>query len=160
MVGKQKFKTRMVELKVQERVDYCIPSVLQTIFGNKGIRMTQDGIAGSLTNCNSGGFMFYDRNTEGFFRSLGLDHSFYWIDQVPFNEPDDLLKQMRPGFGFIGYQKHAHLFDGFDGVNTWLIDPMDGERIAKSYGKLVSLMRRSNDGCFLNFEGSDTSGRV
>ena len=110
----------------QEREDYCVCSVLQGILRKDGISVSQGEIARNLTPGKNGGFLLEGEAIYGFLGRTGFDYRFYWYDEVPFNEPDMLLREMDSHSGFVAMDYHSYFLRGFRDPNLSLVNPVGG----------------------------------
>lgn len=122
-------------LKIQERENYCVCSVLQAIFQSEGINFSQDDIAVRLNPTNEG-FSISDDKIKLFFRSKGFQYIDFHHNETPFNEPDMLLEEMKENHGVVGINSHAYLLNNFDYPILNLIDPETGEAVERSMSEL------------------------
>ena len=113
----------------QEGINYCLCSVLQAILCRHGMFSSQETIAQQLTP-TSNGFATDDERIRSFLQSNGFLYSHHQYNQVPFNEPDFILKEMHDYDGIVGIQSHAYLLQSFKDPMVELIDPL--------YNKIVS----------------------
>lgn len=139
------FKMKNYKIKIQERDNFCLCSVLQAIFKQHEIYFSQIEIADRLT-LSEKGFLVNDVSIKRFLSSK-FDYSFYWYDETPFNEPDTLLKEMNQHHGLIGIKNHVYLFSEFREPFLQIINPKNADIIEED----ISLIRREmqeKDGFF------------
>ncbi len=127
MKGKTKLKIKMssIDLEVQKEDNFCLCSVLQTIFKKYDIKISQEEIANNLTPSENG-FFAGDPLIKKFMRANGFDYQFYGHNQAPFNEPDMLLEDMGENNGLLGINSHIYLLKSFKDPKLEIIDPRDG----------------------------------
>jgi len=130
----------------QERVDYCLCSVLQAILKSHNISTSQRDIADNLTPSDKG-FLAHDDRIKAFLRSRGFNYDFYWYNETPFNEPDMILRDMQDNDGIIGIGQHTYLMAGFNDPSIKLIDPGDNAIIKRDIYELLKEMK-SHEGLF------------
>ncbi len=98
---------KRVNLIPQEKNNYCVCSVLQGIFLENDIKISQDEIAINLTSSKNG-FLVNDNRIKKFMEGKGFDYKFYWYNETPLNEPALLLEEISIGSGFIGLGIHTY----------------------------------------------------
>lgn len=144
--------TETLELSVQEKRNFCVCSVLQAIFRNEGIEMSQKEIARNLTPGKKKFFLFFkkkdgylvhDERIKKFMESQGFQYIHFGAYETPFNEPDELLKEMSQNYGMIGVGNHVYALKDFDNWKVKMIDPKNGELVETSYIELVREMGHS-----------------
>ncbi len=128
---------------VQEKDDFCLCSVLQSILGRYNISTTQQEIADNLTPVEKV-FNVNDERIRDFLRRKGFEYQFYWHDETPFNERDEVLDEMRRSNGIIGVKSHVYLLLDFIGYRVEIVDPKDGKVIFKDLYNLFGEMRATN----------------
>src|SRR3989344_1077845 len=117
----------------QERVDYCLCSVLQAILKSHNISTSQRDIADNLTPSDKG-FLAHDDRIKEFLRSRGFNYDFYWYNKTPY-EQDVVLIEMTEYDGIIGMNTHSYILEGFRDPLVEIIDPKNAEIITTSiYG--------------------------
>lgn len=135
-----------IELSVQKQEDFCVCAVLQAIFKRHGLNISQEEIAGNLTIGTEQGYRVHDERIKTFMLKYGFDYASFWADETPFNEPDELLKEMQKYDGFIGIGKHAYVLKEFQDPKIMLLDPKNGQEVEKDYFELLREM--GHDGVF------------
>ncbi len=126
----------------QEKENFCVCSVLQGIFKNYNLEMSQEEIAQNLTPSKKG-FYVDDFNFKNFLKSKGFDYKYYFYNQAPFNEPDFLLEEMKEENGFLGFYNHVYLLNDFRDPIVRLIDPSNNLLLEK---KLTNLLYDMSQG--------------
>lgn len=143
MGDKEKFRIKKdYPLKLQERDNYCLCSVLQSILRRHGVSFSQREIADSLTPSENG-LISHDDKIKEFHRSKGFEYSHYWHNETPFNEPDMVLSDMHDNDGLVGIGSHVYLLKYFDDPVLELIDPKGGGVIKKDIYQLLREMEKS-----------------
>lgn len=110
------------EIKIQEKSNFCLCSVLQAIFRKYEIYFSQEEIAKNLTPSERG-FLADDLRIKQFFNHNRFDYIFYRYNETPFNEPDMFLKEMEKHEGIIGINSHAYLLNEFQDPILRIINP-------------------------------------
>lgn len=123
----------------QEKENYCVCSVLQSIFRKYNINIEQDIIAQNLTPSKRG-FYVDDYNFKNFLNKNGFNYDYYFYNQVPFNEPDFLLEEMKKDNGFVGFNNHVYLLYDFKDPLVSLIDPSNNFLSERELTKLLREM--------------------
>jgi len=118
----------MKEIKIQEKDNFCLCSILQTIFKEHQIQISQTEISGQLTKSRCG-FLVDDSAIKNFLISQGFNYNFYWYNEIPFNESDLLLKEMNNYHGVIGIKTHTYLLNEFKDPLLTIIDPQNSSLI-------------------------------
>jgi hypothetical protein len=129
-----------IELCIQEKEDFCLCSVLQAVFKAYGINLSQKEISTFLTPGKERGFIADDKRMKEFLCKNGFEYSFFWKDETPFNEPDELLKRMSKYNGIMGIKNHVYLVKNFNGSEVSLMNPFDGKGIEVEYLTLLKKM--------------------
>lgn len=119
----------MKQIKIQEKENFCLCSVLQSIFNEHNIFFSQKEISEKLTKSNNG-FLADDKRIILFLSSQGFNYSFYRHNEVPFNELDFLLEDMKDNHGIIGIKNHAYLLGNFNYPFLEIIDPQNNSVIS------------------------------
>ncbi|VVB83870.1 Uncharacterised protein [uncultured archaeon] len=132
-----------IELSVQEKDDFCVCSVLQAIFRKYNFHISQKEIACNLTSGKKTGFLVYDSRIKEFMKKNGFEYSYFGVHETPFNEPDELLKEICQHDGILGIKEHVYILSCFNGLKTKLINPSDGKEIEKKYPDLLIEMEPS-----------------
>ena len=114
----------MKQIKIQEKDNFCLCSVLQSIFNEHNIFFSQKEISKKLTKSKKG-FLADDKRIIHFLSSQGFYYFFYKHNEVPFNELDFLLEDMRDNHGIIGIKNHAYLLNNFHYPFLEIIDPQN-----------------------------------
>jgi hypothetical protein len=133
------------KIKIQEKDNFCLCSVLQAIFRKYEIYFSQEEIAKNLTPLGNG-FLPGDDKIKEFLRNK-FNYEFYLHDETPFNEPDMLLKEMNQYHGIVGINHHVYLLEEFKDPILQMIDP----KAIKIIEKNILLVRREmeeKDGFF------------
>ncbi len=125
----------------QERNNYCICSVLQAIFNNNKINLSQKEIADNLTPSDKG-FLPHDDTIKNFLRSRGFEYFFYWYNETPFNEPDELLRDMNKYEGIIGIKSHIYLLKNFNDPILEIINPENNKVFRKDIYETLKEMKK------------------
>ena len=113
-------------LKIQERDNYCICSVLQAIFKKYNLLISQENIADNLTPSEKG-FLADDDRIKIFLRDNHFKYEFYWHNSTPFNEPDMFLREMNENNGLIGMNNHVYLLNEFIDPLLKMTNPEDAK---------------------------------
>lgn len=142
---KPKIKMTRSELALQEKENYCICSVLQGIFKEHELHISQDEIADNLSPSNRG-HLVHDDKIKDFLKSRGLDYNFYWHNETPFNEPDSLLEEICVNSGFIGIGIHTYRILAFAYPETIVDDPKDAKRKTFNLQELMHELRKFGGG--------------
>lgn len=127
----------------QEKENYCVCSVLQSIFKKYHLNIEQDAIAQNLTPSKKG-FYVDDYNFKNFLNKNGFNYDYYFYNEVPFNEPDFLLKEMKKENGFVGFYNHVYLLNDFRDPIVGLIDPSNNLLLEKELTNLLMDMSRGS----------------
>jgi ABC-type bacteriocin/lantibiotic exporter with double-glycine peptidase domain len=130
-------------LKPQEKNNYCVCSVLQTIFEYHGLTMTQEQIASELTPSENG-FYTDDLMIREFMEKNRFKYDFFSHNMAPFNEPDMLLREMNLNHGIIGINSHCFLLVNFKDPNLKFMNPENGETLTRDLHSLLSDMKKSS----------------
>lgn len=133
---------------MQEKNNYCLCSVLQDILRYHKIKVNQDEIAKRLTS-DTKGFRADDENITEFLREKELEYKFYWHNETPFNEPDEVLKEIqnnKNSEGFIALGNHTYRIINFQDSTILVIDPKDGQMSEKNYYDLMKEFARIDGG--------------
>lgn len=128
----------------QEKNNYCVCSVLQGIFRDNGLQISQKEIAKNLTPAKNG-FKTDDQKMKDFMKSKGFDYSFYWHNETPFNERDYLIGEISNNNGFVGLGIHTYRILEFKDPKIIVDDPKNSEI------KVFGLSNLIND--FENIDG-------
>lgn len=146
---------KSVELTVQEKRDYCVCSVLQAILRRHGLEISQREIARNLTRGKNDdgkkdGYIIHDGKIKEFLLGKGFAYTFFYAHTTPFNEPDELLKEMCKHDGIIGMRvlnlrdkkkyDHVYFLKDFKDPTLKLVDPKNGQEIEKDYFELLREM--------------------
>lgn len=134
------------EVKVQEKNNFCLCSVLQAIFKKYNINLSQTEIASHLVPAVKG-FLVNNDEISSFLKSNGFGYNLYWHDAVPFNEHDSLLRDMNEYEGIIGINSHVYLLKDFNDPYLEMIDPENCRTVKKDISSLLKEMRK-NEGFF------------
>lgn len=102
--------------------NFCLCSVLQTIFKKYGLKISQEEIAKNLTTSENG-FLADDPQIKKFMQINGFDYDFYWHNETPFNEPDMLLRDMDENNGILGINHHIYLLRDFQDPKIKMVEP-------------------------------------
>ena len=142
---------KTVELSVQEQSEFCVCSVLQAIFKTDGRILSQEEIARNLTRGKNkkgknDGYLINDERIKKFMKSIGFNYASFGVHETPFNEPDELLKEMCQHYGIIGIGTHAYLLRSFNDPMIKMTDPKNGQEVEKDYFELLREM--GDDGVF------------
>ena len=129
-----------------ERDDYCVCSVLQAILSMEGIDISQDDIAGRLTQAEDIGFLVDDIDIKALMREYGFRYSYFPHNETPFNEPDFLLEDMSANYGLIGVGHHARLLQDFKYPQLTMIDPKEGSLVTMDLKEVRGLMASKGGG--------------
>ncbi len=137
-----------IELTVQEKKYFCVCSVLQAILRKRGVEISQEEIASNLTHGKDkdgkdDGYIVHDEKIKKFLLRKGFNYSYFGVHETPFNEPDELLKEMCQHDGMIGIGNHVYFLKDFEDPRVKLIDPKNGQEIEKNYFELLKEMRHS-----------------
>lgn len=130
-----------IELKVQEEKNFCLCSVLQTIFRKHDIEISQKEIADNLTPSKNG-FLVDDFKIREFMHANRFSYEFYWHNITPFNEPDMVLGEMDENDGILGIKNHIYFLQRFKDPKIEMIDP-ETEEIIKT--DIYQVLRKMND---------------
>lgn len=130
----------------QEKWNYCVCSALQAVFFKYGIKISQKEISEKLTPTNKG-FRVDDKKIKIFMKELGFDYEFYWYNETPFNEPDELLKEMKKA-GIVGINNHVYLMCNFKDPDLVLGNPKNGWAGNYNLYKVIEEMEKSKKGFF------------
>jgi len=134
----------VVELSVQEQEHFCLCSVLQAILKKHGSNLSQEEIAKNLTLIQltpvENGFIHNDSKIKRFMSRNGFSYLCFGTYETPFNEPDELLKEMSENDGIIGFRRHAYLVKNFHDPMLKLIDPKNGKEVEILYQDLLRKM--------------------
>ncbi|MCX6747321.1 MAG: hypothetical protein NTU63_04285 [Candidatus Pacearchaeota archaeon] len=135
---------KAINLNVQEQDHFCLCSVLQAILKKHGSNLSQKEIAKNLTPTEltpvKNGFIHNDSRIKGFMSRNGFSYLCFGTYETPFNEPDELLKEMSVNDGIIGFRKHAYLLKSFDKDKAELINPKNGKEVRIFYQDLLKRM--------------------
>jgi len=112
-------------MSVQEEDYYCLCTVLSDILLQHRINLSQEEIASNLTPAKNG-FIINDNKIKDFLGKNGLEYSFYWWNETPFNEPYSILKEISDNDGFVGLEDHAYRILKFEDPVITTIDPAIG----------------------------------
>jgi hypothetical protein len=129
----------------QEKDNYCVCAVLQEIFNMHKINLSQDYISQNLTSAKDG-FRIDDDKIKNFLKENNFDYSFYWWNQIPFNEPDMLLKEIHGNNGFIGIGNHAQFVLEFQDPILTIMDPANEKVCDDDYHSVLSRLRKYDGG--------------
>jgi hypothetical protein len=132
-------------LKSQEKENYCVPSVLQSIFNKYGMGISQDIIANELTPSEHG-FKVNDNKMKDFIGFMGFNFEHYFHNTAPLNEPELLFDDFDKKDIFIGYNNHLGLVTGYDYPHISFRDPKDASLHLMMFETLLKRMRNSKDG--------------
>jgi hypothetical protein len=138
-------KMKTIDLSMQEKENFCLCSVIQAMFKRHGVEISQEEIAKNLIKAGDR-FIPTGLQIRQFMSKHGFSYSAFFSYETPFNEPDELLKEMSANEGVVGFGHHAYLLKSFDHDIVKLIDPKDGKEVSKSYLSLLKDMRQ--DGFF------------
>lgn len=137
---------KSVEITVQEKADFCVCSVIQVAFRRNKKEISQEEIARNLTPSKDG-FLVQDQRIKIFMEKHGFFYSCFGVNETPFNEPYELLKEMCQYEGIIGMRffspgnkqeyVHAYLLKSFDNSKVKLIDPIDGKEVERNYPQIL-----------------------
>lgn len=130
------------EVKVQEKGNFCLCSVLQAIFKKYNINLSQTEIANNLVPAVKG-FLVNNDEIRNFLKSNGFKYNLYWHDNVPFNEYDSLLKDMNEDEGIIGINSHVYLLKDFNDPYLEMIDPENCHTVKKDISSLLKEMKKT-----------------
>jgi hypothetical protein len=149
VVVKAKFRIKMKNslLVLQEKNDYCVCSVLQEIFKSYGISFSQEDIAKNLTPSEDG-FLVDDNRIKDFIEGRNLSYEFFWRNQIPLNDPDFILFEMKEHSSFVGIGNHIYLFEDYQNSQVGLRNPEDGKIVSYDVVEMVREMKRLENGCF------------
>ena len=81
-------------------------------------------------------------------KNRGFIYSLFSIYETPFNEPDELLKEMCLHDGIVGIDDHVYLVKDFKDSVVKLVDPKTGQEVEKDYYKLLREMEKDIDNGF------------
>ena len=134
------------DLIPQDNPNYCLCSVLQGIFNENGLIVSQEYIASNLTPTEKG-FRADDTKIKDFMKNKGFDYQFYWWNTTPLNESDGLLKEISINNGFIGLGLHTYRVIDFKDPEIVTDNPEDS---SKKLFNIYNLMREfsKTDGGF------------
>lgn len=135
----RRIKMKSVELTVQEQWNFCLCSALQPALREKGMDVSQNEIAKNLTPAERG-FLPHDKRIKQFMLRKGFDYSYFGPYETPFNEPDELLKEMCEHYGILGINNHVYALKSFDKDKVKLIDPKNGKEVEIAYPNLLKRM--------------------
>lgn len=141
-----RIKMKDFDIKIQEKYDFCVCSVLQAILKNYNIEFSQEQISKNLYPGTHGGYLVDDASIKDFLHSNGFSYTHYFWNQTPFHEPDSLLKEMNENEGFVGINKHVYVLKYFNDPDLEIIDPKDGKIIKKTLQDLLKEMREKDGG--------------
>jgi ABC-type bacteriocin/lantibiotic exporter with double-glycine peptidase domain len=130
----------------QEKYDFCVCSVLQSILRNYNINLSQNEIANNLTPGKNGGYMVDDASIGNFLFSNGFKYEHYFWNETPFHEPDSLLQEMNKHEGSVSIGKHWYLLKSFKDPDLEIIDPVNGKLIRKSIYEVLNEMHEKDGG--------------
>jgi hypothetical protein len=133
-------------ITIQEETNFCLCSVLQAIFKEENINISQREIAKNLTLSREG-FVQNDDKIKKFLYSNRFEYSVYWYNQIPFNEPDMLLSEMNEHHGLIGIGHHVYLLNGFKDPLLQMTNPEDAKKTSTTLNPLRKEMQEK-DGFF------------
>jgi len=134
-------------LKPQEKINYCVCSVLQAIFKTNNINVSQDEIAKNLEPTENG-FFTDGKIITDYLKQKGFDYIFHHHNQTPYNEPDTLLKEMEIGKAIIGVNDHVYFFIDFEDPFVYVIDPKDNSENKIELSNLRRDMAKHKSGFF------------
>jgi len=131
----------------QEKNNFCVCSVLQSIFNKYNISMSQKEISKNLTPSKKG-FEIDDKKIRDFLNNKGFYYNAYWKNETPFNEPEIVLEEMIKYDGFIGIGNHVYLVNEFNDPEIIVTDPADVSKIEKDLYSVRREMEKANSGYF------------
>lgn len=132
-------------LTIQKEWNYCLCSVIQSIFKDYGINVNQDYIASKLTPAKNG-FLVEDENVKRLFTSNGFSYNFYFHNEVPFNEPDFLLEEIKENSGFLGINHHVYKIVDFVDPTIKILNPKDSKVRNSDLYQMTRLLKRLGGG--------------
>jgi ABC-type bacteriocin/lantibiotic exporter with double-glycine peptidase domain len=135
------------KLKPQEKENYCVPSVLQAIFKNYNIKLSQEDIAKELTPAKYG-FKINDDKFNNFLNKNRFEFKIYSYNETPFNEPDMVLKEINSKEVFIGWNNHVALVSEFNDPFITYIDPKNNFQTIIGLENVLERMQTNSDGFF------------
>lgn len=135
---------KIFELEIQEKNNFCLIAVLQTILRKYNINLSQEEIAKNLSSGKNNGFYADDENIVNFMKKNSFDYKFFNSHNIPFNEPDTLLREMNENEGIILLNSHYYLLADFQDPLMKLVDPKDKSIIEKDIYNLIKEMRATN----------------
>ncbi len=138
----------MKEFRVtpQEKYDFCVCSVLQSILRNYNLEFSQEEISKNLTPGKNGGYFVNDASISDFLLSNGFDYKHYFWNETPFHEPDSLLEEMNKNEGFVGINKHVYVLKYFNDPYLEIINPVNCKLIKKDISELLKEMSEKDGG--------------
>src|SRR6056297_3364174 len=131
----------------QEKNNFCVCSVLQSIFNKYNISMSQKEISKNLTPSEKG-FKIDDEKIKNFLNSKEFYYTAYWKNETPFNEPENVLEDIIKSEGFIGIKDHVYLVNYFNDPDIIITDPADISKIEKNLYSVRKEMEDSGNGYF------------
>ncbi len=131
----------------QEKNNFCVCSVLQSIFNKYDISMSQKEISKNLTPTEKG-FNIDDKKIKNFLNNNGFLYTPYWKNETPFNEPENVLEDIIKHDGFIGIKDHVYLVNYFNDPDIIITDPADISKIEKNLYSVRKEMEDSGNGYF------------
>jgi hypothetical protein len=134
------------DITPQEKYDFCVCSVLQSILRNNNINFSQEDISKNLTPGKNGGYVVDDGSIGNFLSSKGFKYEHYFWNETPLHEPDSLLEEMNKNQGFVGINKHVYLLKSFKDPDLEIIDPVNGEVIRRSIYDVLKEMHEKDGG--------------
>lgn len=129
--------------------NYCLVSVIQAILRKEDIYLNQKEISKKLKPIDNMGFKIQGEEINSFFKQNGFKYEYYWIREVPFNEPDFFLQDMYSHHGIVGINKHAQILSYIDNSNVIIIDPNNKEKTKYNYYNLIRKMNNEDGGLSL-----------
>lgn len=129
----------------QEKENYCLCAILQEIFRDYQINMSQDEIASKLHPTKEG-FKAKGKEIKNFLEENKFNYSFYWWNETPFNEPDSLLLEISENEGFIGVNHHIYRVLNFKDPLIKIIDPGNDAIKYFNYCEILKEMSEKSGG--------------